>query len=302
MVNSNCYNFEQYKYKKGIFDSFIDATYILTLVGSDRIENINKQLEYVIPTKNVFIVLNKGYKKCDKVLYKQNSVYDIVDANKNALEHSLKNNFNNILILEDDFIFSEKLKDKNIINDIKLFINNNKNKVFYYNLGTYPILFYPNINLFNNIYRGIYCPLAHANIYNKNCVNEIFKNIKNIKLSWDEYLVENYINYFYKYPLIYQIFPETENKKLWFSKKLKNSFFKYIDDLRIKILNLDKEPQPGFNIMYTFFFILNYSIWVLIIIIFIYIIYFILYYFVNNKIEENNITPLREIDENNKKL
>ena len=60
-----------------------------------------------------FIVYNKGYKNCKKILPKQMPLYDIIDANENAFEHSLQNNFNNILILEDDFIFSERLKDKN---------------------------------------------------------------------------------------------------------------------------------------------------------------------------------------------
>ena len=298
MVNNNCYKFKHIKYEKGIFDSFIDATYILTLVGSDRIKNINKQLKYLIPTKNVFMVYNKGYKKCDKILYKQNSVYDIIDSNTNIFEHSLKKEFNNILILEDDFIFSEKLKNNNIINEIKKFFYSNENKAFYYNLGPIPKFFYPNINLFNNTYRGIYCILAHANIYNKKCINEIFENInnKNIELSWDEYLIKNYNNYFYKYPLIYQTFPETENKQIWYSEGYINSFLRLINDLRIKLLNLDKCPQPGFNILYIAYFISNYSILALLIIFLIYIIYFFLNYFIN-KVEINNSSDLINIEE-----
>lgn len=289
MTNNHCYKFKHYKYKEGILDSFIDATYILTLIGSDRINNINRQLEYLVPTKNVFIVLNKGYKKCNKVLHKQLSIYDIIDANANTFEHSFKNNFNNILILEDDFIFSEKLKDKNIINDIETFFHNNQNKVFYYNLGSFPLLFYPNINLFNNTYHSIFSLLGHANIYNKKSRIEIFKNINNINLHWDLYLTLNYNNYFYKYPLIYQTFPETENKQHWLSEN-KYSFFenslKYIDDLRIKYLKLDKQPQPGFNIMYIIFFIINYAIWILLIIL---LIYFINYIFIKTSNLKGNL-------------
>ena len=302
MINFHCYNFEHHKYNEGLLDSFIDATYILTLVGSNRINNINKQLEYLIPTKNIFIVYNKGYKKCEKVLHKQISVYDIIDANANAFEHSLQNNFNNILILEDDFIFSERLKDKNIINDIKTFFYNNQNKVFFYTLGVYPLLFYPNINLYNNTYRGIFCVLAHANIYNKKSRIEILKNvnnnIKNINVHWDVYLTMNYINYFYKHPLIYQTFPETENKKYWLSEN-KYFFFEnllnYIQDKRIKYLKLDIQPEPGFDIMNNFYFILNYFIWLFIIIIIIYFIYRILNknnkFLINNKLKIKKINP-----------
>jgi hypothetical protein len=279
MINKHCYKFKHIKYNEGILDSFIDATYILTLVGSERINSINKQLEYLIPTKNIFIIYNKGYKKCNKVLYKQNSINDIIDANINTFKHSLENNFNNILILEDDFIFSEKLKDKNIINEIEVFFNNNQNKIFYYSLGTYPAIFYPNINIFNNTYKGIFCTLSQANLYNKKTIIEILKNINNMNIHWDIYLSSNYNNYFYKYPLIYQTFPETENKKLWYS----SNFIKYIDDQRIKYLKLDKQPQPGFNIMYNFFFTLNYIFWILIFIILFYIIYFIYHNFINKK-------------------
>jgi len=287
MVNNHCYTFEHRKYKEGVLDSFVDATYILTIIGSTRINNINKQLEYLKPTKNVFIVLNKGFKKCDKILSKQIPLYDIIDANTNAFEHSLQNNFNNILILEDDFIFSQKLYNKNIINDIKTFFYNNNNKIFYYNLGAFPLFFYPNINLYNNNYKGIISILAHANLYNKKSRIEILKNINNIYLHWDVYLTLNYNNYFYKYPLIYQTFPETENKQHWLSENnysFFENFLKYIDDKRIKYLKLDKQPQPGFNIMYIIFFIINYIFWIFIIILIIYFIYSI---FSNKNIKKN---------------
>jgi len=288
MVNSHCYKFEHIKYEEGILDNFIDATYILTVTDSDRINNINKQLQYLIPTKDVFIVYNKGYKKCNKILSKQIPLYDIIDSNTNAFEHSLQ--FNNILILEDDFVFSERLKDKNIMNEIKIFFNNNQNKVFYYNLGSSPVLFYPNINLFNNTYSGIYCPLAHANIYNKKSRIEILKNINNINVHWDVYLTMNYNNYFYKYPLIYQTFPETENKKYWLSDN-KYSFFEnflnYIQDRRIKYLKLDIQPQPGFDIMNYFYFILNYTILTFINIIILYLMYWIFIRNINKKFKKH---------------
>jgi hypothetical protein len=44
----------------------VDATYIPTLVNSDRQNNINEQLKTCIPTKKIFIVNNKGYKNVIK--------------------------------------------------------------------------------------------------------------------------------------------------------------------------------------------------------------------------------------------
>ena len=63
MINSHCYDFEIIKYKYGLLDSFVDATYILTMTDGKRRKNINEQLKKYIPTNKVFIVYNKGYKK-----------------------------------------------------------------------------------------------------------------------------------------------------------------------------------------------------------------------------------------------
>ena len=96
-MNKDCYYFELFKYDYGILDNFVDITYIITLEGNKRLENIYNQLSKIIPTKNIFIVHNKGYKKCHKKLFIYNSIYDIIDANMQILKHASNNNYNNIL-------------------------------------------------------------------------------------------------------------------------------------------------------------------------------------------------------------
>ncbi len=130
MQNSHCYTFEKREYNNGFLDSFVDATYILTMENSKRKDNYENQLKEFIPTKTIYIVHNKGYKKCNKILPKEIPPCDLIDANLNAMNHTLKNNYNNILILEDDFIFNKKIKDPNIINEIKYFFNKKKMKSF----------------------------------------------------------------------------------------------------------------------------------------------------------------------------
>jgi hypothetical protein len=49
--NTECYYFEELIFDKGLFHKTIDATYILYLEGSDRINSINKQIYEIIPTK-----------------------------------------------------------------------------------------------------------------------------------------------------------------------------------------------------------------------------------------------------------
>ena len=214
--NKHCYKFEYLSFIKSsvnnmsdelldntIFDSFVDTTYIITMEENGRVNNIKEQLSKYIPTNNTYIVYNKGFKKCKKELPKQITRYDLVDAYINIFIHSMKKKYNNILILEDDFIFDDKkILDKNIINEIKNFFEERKNKIFCFNLGPLPFLF--NRNIHDNIYKCNDCLGTHGIIYNKNIrkniLNYYYQNNKNINEEhWDKFLVSNYYCYFYKY-------------------------------------------------------------------------------------------------------
>ena len=106
LQNKNCYNYELRTYETGLFDTFVDATYIITsLDDKKRNENIEYQLEKCIPTKQIYMVYNKIYTKCPKILPKQIPPYDLKDAYLNIMQHSIDQNYNNILVLENDFIY-----------------------------------------------------------------------------------------------------------------------------------------------------------------------------------------------------
>jgi len=261
-MNDKCFNYEKRHYKNGFFDSFVDATYILTMENSKRKLDYENQLKKYIPTKIVYIVVNKGYKKCAKNLVKQQPNYDLIDANLNIMNHSLKNNYENILILEDDFIFNDALIESKIVNEIKDFFNNNKNKNFYFNLGSCPSLF--NIIPNKNIYKCILTFTTHGVIYKKNLILEIL-NDKNIYIKNDNYIhIDSYINkysgYFYKIPLVFQTFPETENQKFWTT----NNILSKITKLQNKYLNIDGSSNNYYKIkngwykMYSIIFFFNY--------------------------------------------
>jgi hypothetical protein len=273
MINSNCYKFEKRKYNGGFFDSFLDATYIITMTGSNRNNNYEKQLREYIPTKYIYIVHNEGYKKCTKYLYKQETPYDLIDANLNIMNHSLTNNYNNILILEDDFIFNSDMIKLETINEIKTFFYNNQNKDFYFNLGPVPFLYYiiPN----KSIYRGIYTLCNQGVIYKKNIIKKILNDNNNInKYSHiDNYIAQNYIHYFYKTPLIIQTFPTTENQKNWgdHQNKIMNKYLVDLFKLNISIFKINSNPMEGWYNLYNFLFIINYLFLIIIIIIIFYI-------------------------------
>ena len=259
-MNNNCYNFIKNEYKKGLFDDkSLDATYIIYTEGNKkRYNNILNQLNKIKPSKIVYILHNKGWRKCPKDKYIINTAKDLVDCNINIFKHAKKKNYDNILILEDDFLFNEKINDKNIINNINDFILNKKNTSFSFYLGTIPFIFLP-YNL--NINRGLLNIYTHSVIFSKkyreNVLNYNYKKI----YCWD--MFQNYFNfnkYYYNIPLCYQTIEKTENSKNWLiGDIMRNLYFKIT-----YTLNANKNPELFFNLVY----ISSYIIMFLIILIF----------------------------------
>jgi transcriptional regulator of met regulon len=121
--NFSCYSFQQIIKPKGFLDESVDATYIIYLEGNGRLPRILKELEKCVPTKIIYILSNKGFRKCYKQLRHQITVYDLIDANLNIMKHANQQNYKNILILEDDFIWDEKCKDPKVIDQVNSFIH-----------------------------------------------------------------------------------------------------------------------------------------------------------------------------------
>lgn len=268
--NTKCFKFKEIIFKSGLFDKTIDCTYIIHLKGNNRLQHIYDELEKVKPTKRVIIAINEGFKKCNKKLIDNAPYQDLTDAFLQCFNHANHNNFGNILILEDDFIFNKDIRKKYNIENINNFLESKSDEEFTYSLGVVPILIYPLFN--NDTYKSIKSLTMHSVIYSK----KLIRNINNLDLSykhWDV-IIEKYTSnrYLYSTPLCYQTFPETENKKTWSEKDGNNIIF-YIKDFVIKLLNLDKECEPGFTILYIFakFMLI---LFIIILLLFLYYIFF----------------------------
>ena len=248
-MNSNCYTFKKIIYDNVLLDN-VEATYIIHLKDNGRLEDIQKQLKEYKPTKIVYIVFNEGYKKCKKPEFITSSVTDLVDTNLHILKHSKSMNYNNILILEDDFIFSEKIKDKFHQNNISDFLNKNSNNPYYYLLGCAPILQVP-YDYYN--YRPVFSGGTHAVIYNTKMRDIILSCKQEDITDWDDLGIWLMYRYAYYTPLCYQLFPDTENSKSWgvndnfilYNIKQSGRYF-------LKKLNMDAKAEPGYSILYTF--------------------------------------------------
>jgi hypothetical protein len=243
---------EPYKFKKiffqdGLLKKSVDATYIIHLESNHRYDHIINQLKIYHPTNIVYILFNKGYKKSNKKKFINSPGLDLIDAFLEIFKHAENKKYNNILILEDDFIFSDKIKKKEHINNINNTINNLGDIDFMYLLGCIPYTQIP-YNLCN--YR-ILSTGTHAVIYSKHNRNRTLKtNQQDIK-DWDIYNNKNINRFTYYIPLCYQLFPITDNSKVWCKDM---NIFIYITSQIIKkvfkFVDLDTQVEPGTTIFY----------------------------------------------------
>ena len=225
--------------------------------NSKRLDNVFKQLNKYNLHSNVKIQYNKGFKNCNKILKQQTSAYDLTDALRNIFEDAKECNYNNILVLEDDFIIDNnkfKLKD---IQRISQFVNSNNFHV--YNLGT---LFHFSVMYKNRHHlKNLFNCLSHAVIYNKNYFKPFITSackgdIKHCDVFWNK---RNIKSYSYHKPIIFQTFPETDNMKEWPMWKVSKNWFK-LWKLDKSHKNYQSHSKFIYIISYTLIFLLILSI------------------------------------------
>ena len=241
------YTLEKLEFESNWLDC-VDATYILYLEGSSRYNKLKEQITLNPPSKIVYIVHNPGYKKVNKPLQKQNSEEDIKFSHIIICEFALKENYKNILVLEDDFIFDTDLITPEINKNVSLFLENNN--VDHYYLGCTPFISVPaSFNLIN--WKVLYGGTTHAMIHTTSGMKKLITAYRNKKilLGIDLFIFTNNYCFMYYKPLITQLFTDTENKiRCWGS----GSFVSNIASTFVNLLNLDKKDQPGFNYIYFF--------------------------------------------------
>ena len=200
--NKHCFKIETRNYNNSMFEASVDATYIIHLENNGRLPSINKQLEQYKPTNIVHIVFNQGFKKCNKDLGEQTPPYDLADTFIYILQDANEKDYNNILILEDDFIFTTEIYQKDHLKNINNFVIKNKNEKLLYYLGCLSLLQIP-YNLHTNI---LLASLAtHSIIYSAPARKILLTNgyNKNYIFDWDTYvnLCPGIKRFVYKKPL-----------------------------------------------------------------------------------------------------
>jgi hypothetical protein len=266
-----CYSFHQFIFDKGIFDTEVDATYIIHLEGNGRLESIQTQLSLFPPTRHVFLLKNKGYKKCEKKKTITTPPLDLIDAFLQTFQHAQNNHFDNILVLEDDFFWNNDLPNHSSL--ILSFLNKKRGEPFVYKLGCLPFFMIPYD--FYNYWNLCSCG-SHASIYSRSYREYVLSLDPTIIKDWDSFNILHsfYFNYTYYQPMCYQLFPNTDNSNFWgydhfFLFYLFVQFFKGINYL----LGLDHSLEPG----YTFYYGFSKGIFLILLFVFFYFIFWSLY-------------------------
>ena len=275
-----CYTFKKMKYNTGLLHDAVDATYIINLEGNGRYDDIMNQLKTYHPTKEVYILFNKGYKKCQKDEHIKLPAHDLVDAFLQVFKHAKNQNYDNILILEDDFIFTEKIMKESVQHNICSFLNEHKNEDYQYFLGCLPYLQIP-CTLDGKHFINICSVGTHAVIYTKKNRERLLNiNQKDIT-DWDYYSFTHSRRYMYCEPLCYQLFPDTDNSKNWHKDNYIFHIIALLTKKGFNFIKLDTQVEPGYTIFYIFSKLFAFIIFILIL--------FIVYNIINRVIVKNRL-------------
>lgn len=218
-MDKSPYTFEKLTNKSGFLNDTVDATYIIHLENNGRYEHIKTQLEKYHITSTVYILHNLGYKSGLKPSNINCSALDLIDAYLTVFADSINKNYSNILILEDDFVFDDKILDKSHTDRVNKFIRSQHDTNFIYYLGCVPYMIkeYKPHHLINIMSSG-----THSIIYSKKFIKETIRYTHEQIKDWDYYAsyASPFVDmttkiYMYYIPLCYQPFPETENSKSW---------------------------------------------------------------------------------------
>jgi hypothetical protein len=246
-MTSTCYRFEEFVGENPLFLN-IDATYVIHLEGNGRIDSVKKELTEFYPSKNTFILFNKGFKKCEKSqLPGKEPRYDLIDANLTIFRDAQNKKYKNILVLEDDYFFHKEVR--NHTRYVDEFIDTNQDNDFIYFLGCLPLVTIPTFSHHN---QSILSVTTHSVMYSESYRNELLRvNQKDIE-DWDvfQFFYRPFHKYLYYTPLCYQLFPETDNSKLWGNQHPVLRFLSGILKSILNLMKLDVQAEPSYSILY----------------------------------------------------
>jgi hypothetical protein len=226
----SCYRYEIINETENPILHNVDIAVILVMENSNRFVPDPFLLNL---TKKTVIQYNLGFKMCYKSSKITTSVQDIVHAYYTAFKYVQK--YNNVIIFEEDAIVINK--DISVYKKIDTFLENNHFDIFTFGSFSMFSKYDNDFYKLNNILTQ-----SQAIIYSPNSIKKLIKmcsdsSINNKHIDY-EYIGQLDNKFTYKYPLIVQLFPETENQTTW--------HFIFITKKLIKLFELDKKPDTWY--------------------------------------------------------
>jgi len=218
-INPECYVVTKRLFNKGILDSSIDATFIITTTGSNRMQEAQEQLEFLVPTRDVYTVYNRPSPDCAKELLGQKvdtTYQDLTHAYLYVIQHAAELNYQGrILILEDDFVWHPRLAKPAIQDDLQTFLTENNPRL--YALGAvwgwaFPTYSGSMKHIWINERAG-----SHALIISNETRLDLLSMKWQYQRKWDIDMILTSFGGMYMYwqPLCVQCFTHTENSKTY---------------------------------------------------------------------------------------
>jgi hypothetical protein len=249
----------------------VDVVLILAMEDSTRFEEDPFLLNL---TKQTIIQYNKGFKKCNKPSTIISSKQDIIHAYYTAFEY-LKE-YNNVIILEDDALVVNK--DLLVYEKIDSFIATTDFDIFTF--GSFGSVSKHNGDFLN--IGSFYFGASQAIIYSRNARTKLIEDISSsnfnkgqMDTSYLAYLTKKFT---YKYPLIVQLFPKTENMQSW----VNNIVLLYITKILISLVKLDTNIESWFLL---YFIYRNYIYIITLVLVLVLILIISMFYFKINKVK-----------------
>jgi len=217
----------------GLLD--VDAAYVLHLVGNGRLDTVRGELARRRPARVVHFVHNPGSQL--------RPAADIVEAYRYIFRHAQTQQYESILVLEDDFTWGRVTQDDG--DRVSAFVKRHAARPFVYHLGCLPAMMMP-------VGGGAFWTLGcgtHASIYTKPCRERVLKRTRPIR-DWDMYLFFHVVRLAYTKPLCHQLYGRTANSDQWLQCCGLTPLTPLVR-LGLKMLLLDKRAEPGYSICYA---------------------------------------------------
>jgi len=237
----DCYTYKVINNNETPILKNVDVVLILAMEDSTRFKEDPFLLNLA---KQTIIQYNKGFKKCNKPSTIISSKQDIVHAYYTAFEY-LKE-YNNVIILEDDALVVNK--DLLVYEKIDAFIATTDFDIFTF--GSFGLVSKHNKDFLN--IGSYFFGAVQAIIYSRNARSKLIEDISSSNFNKghvDNTYIGALTNKFtYKYPLIVQLLPNTENQNTWSS----NIYILSIIRTALRLFKFDKSIDSWFLLYFIF--------------------------------------------------